>query len=241
MVLRIAVALTLLLPMSALAGPGGKIASAAFRTTWGRVLLVLLGLVLLPFIAYVVVKEWRAEKRTLADLRVLGSERPEFDWLTLRDRAVECFTRVHEAWRREDMQQASQWMTGWYWQNQQLAHLDRWEREGLVNVCSVHEVKRVRPLFLACRNEDGRGGGSRLVVAFTAQMEDYLVEREGHRVVEGKEGVTEVTNLWTFVLRDGRWLVNAIEPDSLSLVYARMGNQLEALLAPAAVAGRTAR
>lgn len=232
MLLRLLVFLTVLLPLPALAGPGGKIVSAAFRTPWGKVVLGLLALVLLPLIVYVGVKEWRAERRARADLKLLARTRPEFDWLALKDRAQECFHRVHHAWRRTAMQEASEWMTDWYWQNQQLAHLDRWEREGLVNRCTVKAVKRMRPLMVACRNEDGQGGGSRVVVAITAQMEDYLEARATGKVVEGKKGFTEVETVWTLVLNDGRWVVNNIEPDDMTLTYATLGNELEELLAP---------
>ncbi|MCP3139121.1 TIM44-like domain-containing protein [Pyxidicoccus xibeiensis] len=232
MLLRLLVFLTVLLPLPALAGPGGKIVSAAFRSPLGRVVLIALALILLPLLVYVAVKEWRAERRTRAALKTLGAIRPEFDWLTLNDRVVECFHRIHSAWRRAAMREASDWMTDWYWQNQQLVHLDRWEREGLVNRCTVNEVKRVRPLMVACRNEDGQGGGSRVVVAITAEMEDYLESCITGHIVEGKKGFTEATTVWTFVLHDGRWRVNNIEPDAMTLTYASVGNELEALLAP---------
>ncbi|MFP2928960.1 Tim44 domain-containing protein [Pyxidicoccus sp. 3LG] len=230
MLLRLLVFLTVMLPLPALAGPGGKIISAAFRSPIGKIALIALTLLFLPLILYVVVKEWRAERRTRAALKTLAGTRPEFDWLSLNDRVRECFHRVHTAWRRESMQEASDWMTDWYWQNQQLVHLDRWEQEGLVNRCTVNEVKRVRPLMVACRNEDGQGGGSRVVVAITAEMEDYLESRVTGHVVEGKKGFTEATTVWTFLLRDGRWRVNNIEPDNMTLVYAGAGNELEALL-----------
>ncbi|MCY1019271.1 TIM44-like domain-containing protein [Pyxidicoccus sp. MSG2] len=230
MLLRLLAILTVMFPLAALAGPGGQIVSAAFRSTFGRIVLITLTLLLLPLVLYVAVKEWLAERRTRTALKTLASTRAEFDWLTLNDRVLECFHRVHSAWKRESLKEASDWMTDWYWQNQQLVYLDRWEQEGLVNRCTVNEVKRVRPLTLACRNEDGEGGGSRLVVAITAEMEDYLESLITGHLVEGKKGFTEATTVWTFVLRDGRWLVNNIEQDHMMLTYARVGNELEALL-----------
>lgn len=139
--LRLLAALTVMLPLPALAGPGGQIVSAAFRSLLGQVVLGVLAVLLLPLVLYILVKEWLAERRAHADLKVLARLRPEFDWPTLNDRVLECFHRVHAAWRREDMQEAATWMTGWYWQNQQLVYLDRWEREGLANRCTVNEVK----------------------------------------------------------------------------------------------------
>ena len=29
---------------------------------------------------------------------------------------------------------ASQWMSDWYWQNQQFAHLNRWQQQNLTNI-----------------------------------------------------------------------------------------------------------
>jgi hypothetical protein len=114
-------------PDSALAAPGGKIVSGLFKTPWGRVLLAILVVVFSPLIAYVMIKEKIAEKRTLKTLKELARQDPLFDWLTLRDRVTDCYHRVHTAWWKEDMSEADQWMTSWYWQNQQLAFLNQWE------------------------------------------------------------------------------------------------------------------
>ena len=227
----VAVAAVLVLgPDPALAGPGGKIASGFAKTFLGKVVLTALAIVLLPLIVWVMVQEHRASKRALADLARLRGVDPAFDWLTVKDRVTDCFHRVHSAWRKEDMADASEWMTGWYWQNQQLAHLNRWAAQGLVNHCTVKSVGRIRPLFLACRNDGGGFSGSRLVVSIAAKMEDYLEERASGKVVEGKKGYDDTETVWTFVLERGLWRVAAIEDDSVTLMYARMTNELPALL-----------
>jgi len=217
-------------PDPALAGPGGKIASAFAKTFWGKVVLGVLTIVLLPLIIYVVVREHLAGRRALRDLARLRALDPAFDWLILKDRVTECFHRVHAAWRKEDMAQASDWMTEWYWQNQQLAHLNRWAEQGLVNRCTVKSVGRIRPLFLACRNTDGDFSGSRLVVSITARMEDYLEDRASGKVVEGKKGYQATETVWTFALHRGLWRVATIEDDSVSLMYARMVNEVPEML-----------
>jgi hypothetical protein len=228
-------AVVVLAPDLALAGPGGKIASAIAKTFWGRVAMVALAIVLLPLILYVVAREWVAERRAHRALRQLRSLQPAFDWLTLKDRVTECFHRVHAAWRREDMAQASAWMTDWYWQNQQLAHLDRWAEQGLVNRCTVKNVGRIRPLHVACRDLDGAMSGSRVVVGVTAKMEDYLEERETGKLVEGEKDYKDVETVWSFELLRGAWRVANIEEDSLTLAYAQLANELpEVLAAPAA-------
>jgi CBS domain containing-hemolysin-like protein len=114
----------------AFAGPGGKIASAIFQTFWGKVLLFILAILFFPLILYTLVREYLAERHTLKDLRQLAKVNKLFDWLTLRDRITDCFYRIHTAWRKEDMTEASDWMTDWYWKNQQLVYLDQWAKEG---------------------------------------------------------------------------------------------------------------
>jgi len=225
-VVAVVVAVVVLSPELALAGPGGKIASAIFKGFWGRVLLAALAIVLLPLILYVVGREWLAERRATRALRELRELHPAFDWLTLKDRISECFHRVHAAWRREDMAQASTWMTEWYWQNQQLAHLDRWAEQGLVNRCSIKSVGRIRPLHVAYRNPDSELSGSRVVVGVTAKLEDYLEERATGKLVEGEKGYKNVETVWTFELMRGAWRVANIEEDSLTLAYAQLVNEL---------------
>jgi hypothetical protein len=135
-------------PDLAWAAPGGKIVTGLFKTTWGKILLGILFVLFSPLIAYVVIKERIAEKKTLGHLRRLAAVDPNFDWMTVKDRVTDCYHRVHSAWREEDMGQASEWMTSWYWQNQQMAHLNQWERDGLVNHCRVKSITNVRPLFV---------------------------------------------------------------------------------------------
>jgi hypothetical protein len=207
----------------ALAAPGGKIVSGLFKTYWGKVLLGILVVVMSPLIAYTLVKEWMAENKTLAILQKLAASDPQFDWLCLQDRITDCFHRVHAAWRKEDMSEASEWMTNWYWQNQQLAYLNQWERDGLVNHCRVKFISQTRPLFLKYqRHENGTNDGSRLVVSITANMEDYLAERDTGKIVEGNKGYANTEHVWTFVLQHGQWVVANIEEGAMSLHYARL-------------------
>jgi hypothetical protein len=208
------------------AGPGGKIASAMFRTFWGKVVLAVMIIVFLPFILYVWLKESLAERRTLNDLSGLSSISSHFDWLSLRDRITDCFYQVHSAWHREDMSEASEWMTDWYWRNQQIVYLDCWAREGLINRCRVKEICDIRPLFLAYRNENGDHNGSRIAVAISASMEDYLARRDNGKIAEGKKGFTDVETVWTFILKDGKWLTANIEASDMSLSYAKLTNEL---------------
>lgn len=210
----------------ALAGPGGKIASAAFETFWGRIILALLVIVLLPLASYAFVREKLAERRTRRDLRYMAAHDPVFDWLNIQQRAKDCFFRVHAGWEREDLSDVAGWMTDWYWQNQQLAHLDRWKREGLVNICDVKKITAIKPVLFVHRNHGAEHAASMVVISITARMKDYLQDRTTGKVVEGSKRYKEVETVWTLTLEDGAWKVSDIEEHHMSLAYARLVGEL---------------
>lgn len=216
----------LVLVEPAYAGPGGKIASAVFDSFWGRVLLVVLTIVLAPWIAYVSLREYLAVKRTHKDLRFMAKRSPAFDWLRIMQRTKDCFLRVHRSWEDEDLSNCADWMTDWYWQNQQLVHLNRWKREGLVNICHVKKLTRMRPLLFVHRNFSGEHEESMLVIAIDAYMCDYLQERDRGRIVEGSKQYKEVETVWTLTLQHGAWKVSNIEDAAMSLAYARLAKGL---------------
>ncbi|MCH8207887.1 MAG: hypothetical protein IIA62_02340 [Nitrospinae bacterium] len=89
--------LILLTVEPALAGPGGKIATAVFDSFWGKVLLIILVIVFLPLILLTLAKEKVAERKALRDLRFMAKRSPYFDWLKVRTRVQDCFFRVHSA------------------------------------------------------------------------------------------------------------------------------------------------
>lgn len=214
----------LLQAQEAFAGPGGRILKELFDTPLGKIVGIVLGIVFLPLILYIKFREAIEVKKTHRDLRKLAAVNPAlFGWFNLKNRVTEVFGQVHSAWRKEDMSKASEWMTHWYWQNQQLMYLDRWEEQGLVNVCNVRKVLEIKPLHLSCSDatdfED-----TRVVVSIEANMEDYLMDRESGRVVEGKKGYKNGETIWTFVLQGGIWKAENIEEDTLSLAYAKLKN-----------------
>jgi hypothetical protein len=224
--LSLVIVFTLFIAEPALAGPGGKIARAAVETFWGRVILGLLTIIFLPLITYMLIKEKIAERRTRKDLRFMAQYSSMFDWLKIQERAKDCFYRVHSGWDKEDLSGVSNWMTDWYWQNQQLAHLDRWKKEGLVNICDVKKISHFKPLLFVHRNQGQEHEDSMVVISITAKMKDYLQERESGKVVEGSKGYKDVETIWSFTLENGAWKVSDIEEDSMSLAYAKMVSEL---------------
>ena len=209
----------------ALAGPGGKIASAVFESFVGRIALVALVILLAPLIVYFMIKERRAQSRAIKDLVFMAQHAPQFELVNIRQRATDCIQRVYAAWSKEQVGEASRWMTNWYWQNQQLVHIDRWEREGLVNVCNLKELKSLNPVLFVHRNDGAAHEGSIIVLSVAANMQDYLAQRGSGEVVEGSTNFMDVFTAWTLTLTGGQWLVSNIESGS-GLQYADMAKQL---------------
>lgn len=223
----IVVALSILVCVEpALAGPGGKIATAAFKTFWGRIILAALIILFMPLIILTILQERRAEKRARADLRFMANLNPQFDWLKIRERAKDCFFRVHSGWEKEDLSSVSEWMTDWYWQNQQMVHLDKWKKEGLVNICNVRMSTYFKPLLFIHRNSQFGHKDSIVVISVKAKMEDYLQNRETKKIVEGSKGFKWVRTIWTFTIENGKWKVSNIEEGAMSTEYAKLVKEL---------------
>ena len=221
-----AAAVVLLASDPALAAPGGKIARAAFESFWGRVLLAVLVIVFAPLIVLSLLKERRAARKASADLTYLARLSPAFRWIDLRERALACFHRVHAAWSREDVSEAGEFMTDWYWQNQQLVVLDRWAAEGLVNHCDVKSVSKVKAILVDPATDRPDFEGSKVVLAISANMRDYLARRDTDEIVEGNRKYKDVEFLWTFALEDGQWKVSHIDESAMLDEYLEMARAL---------------
>jgi hypothetical protein len=203
----------------AYAGPGGQIAKVLAKTFWGKMVLGLLAVILLPVGVYLYIKQQLAQRRACKDMKYMAQFDPNFEWLRARERILDCFYRVHTAWKEENVSDACEYMTDWYWQNQQLVCLDRWHREGLRNVCEVKKIHAIRPLLFIHRNDDIAHEGSMLVVSITANIKDYLVQRETDKVVEGDRKYKDHETIWSFTLVEGNWRVSNIEEAGCEFDY----------------------
>jgi hypothetical protein len=168
---------------------------------------------------YMYIKQKLAERRAYKDLKFMAPYDPNFEWLWAKQRILDCFYRVHSAWKEEDVSRAFEYLTDWYWQNQQLVRLDRWHREGLCNVCAVKKIRAIRPLLFIHRNDDNVHEGSLLVVSITANMQDYLVHRETDKLIEGNRKFNDHETIWTFTLAEGQWRVSNIEAAGCEFDY----------------------
>lgn len=195
----------------AIAGPGGKIASAAFKSFWGRVLLIVLVILFLPLIIYNRIKLRFAEKRARKDLRFVSSFDSRFEWTAVKERVIDCFNRVHDAWQKENVETLSEWMVDWYIQNQQMLFLDKWKKQGLKNSCEINRILSIRPILFIHRNDRVQHEGSKIVIAITANLKDLLVSRDTDEIIEGYPDFQNVRTVWSFTMTKGVWKVSNIE------------------------------
>ncbi len=205
------------------AGPGGTVVKAIFKTWWGKAILSLIVIIFLPLIIYTQIREFIGVRKTKKQLLVLSKINKDFSWLNLDKTCRNIFSRVYVAWNNEKMQEVSEYVSSWYWQNQQLVVLDQWKKENLRNICQVEKIKKVKPLYLEISNEENLNG-SRIAFSIEATIKDYLVNRETHKVVKGKNSYDDEEKIWILEYNEGKWVLDDIQDSSLTLAFAKMKN-----------------
>jgi len=214
------------------AGPGGTVVKAIFKTWWGKVLMSIIAIVLFPLTIYVYLREYFAIRKCKKELLQLGKTNKDFSWLTLDKNVRNIFTRVYIAWNNQDLKEASSYISHWYWQNQQLVHLDEWKKENLRNVCKVDGIKSVKPLYLEISEHENLEG-SRIAFLITANIMDYLKNNDTHKIVQGSNKFDDEEKIWIMEYTNGNWLLDDILDGQLSLAFAKTKNVIPSNLIPA--------
>lgn len=205
------------------AGPGGTVAKALFKTWWGKLIMSVLAIILLPLIFYIKTIEFIAVRKAKKQLAKLGIINKDFMWLNIQKNVSNVFSRVHIAWNKENMSEVSNYVNHWYWQNQQLVHLDRWKSENLKNVCKLERIKNIKPLYLEI-SDSKNFEGSKIAFSITANIEDYLINKQTRKIVEGKKGFDDETKIWIMEYNKGKWLLDDIRDNGFSLSFAKLKN-----------------
>lgn len=211
------------------AGPGGTVAKALFKTWWGKLILVALTIIFLPLILYVYIVEYFAIKKTKKQLKNLSTLNKDFSWLNLDKNTRNIFKRVHYAWDNEDLTEVSEYVNHWYWQNQQTVHLNKWEKDNLKNICKLESIKKIKPLYIEIGNNSSLEG-SKIALSISANIEDYLINRETKKVVEGKKGFDIIDKIWILEYTGEKWLLDDIQDEDLTLYFAKMENFIPSLI-----------
>lgn len=65
---------------------------------------------------------------------------------------------------------------------------------------------------------------SKIAVSITANIEDYLVNRDTRKVIKGDKGYIYETHIWIMEYDGENWLLDNIADEDYSLVYLKMKN-----------------
>jgi hypothetical protein len=205
------------------AGPGGAVAKVFFKTWWGKIILLLLTIILLPFIIYIRLIEYRKVRKNKQLLAKIGMKHKEFNWALLNKEFNNIIRRVYNAWSNEDLSEVKEYVNYWYWQNQQAVFLDQWKKENLQNISKLKSISKINPLYIELTDEPNLEG-SRIAISVDVVAEDYLVERDTNKVVQGKKGYEDLEYVWFLEYTEGKWLLDDIQEGTLSLQVAKMPN-----------------
>lgn len=214
----------------AFAGPGGFIAKGLFKSFWGKILLGILTIVLLPFILYVYFTEKIAVMKNKKILLKLSATHKNFNWIDLEKEFSHIVRRVYIAWAKEDMAEVKEYVNNWYWRNQQIVNLDYWKSQNLKNVSRLRTLEKVNPLYLEFSSEENLNG-TRIAIRIDVEAEDYLLDIETNKIIEGKKGYQDLDYVWFFKYEDGKWLLDDIRQGASSLGFAKLANVIPANVA----------
>ena len=195
---------------------------AVFVSWWGKSITGGLLALLLVYISQFMLREYLAERRARRDLCYMASYSPFFEWWYIEERAKNCVHRIHAAWSKEDAFESCEWMTDWFWQNQQLAHLESWKEDGLVNICNIKDIYKIKPLLFMHHNRGGAHEGSMLVLSITARMQSYIEKDSTGEVVKGSKRFRIVKTIWTLTMVDNSWVVSYIEKANALPAYTKL-------------------
>lgn len=195
-------------------------------SVWIKIFVALVALLALPFIMLGLIKELRAEKRTLSDLGFMTRYNHRFSWSQIKERVADCVNEVHQAQVDSEMPVVSDCMTDWYWRNQQNVFLEKWRNQGLLNVRHIKQLARIKPLLFVHRNNGSLQEGSIIVLSVRANMQDYFIDRHSGQLIQGHKNYQMVEKLWSFMYTSGQWKISNIEDYSHRSHYTKLGSYL---------------
>ena len=73
-------------------------------------------------------------------------------------------------------------------------------------------------------SEEENYEGSKIAFSITANIEDYLVNRDTREVVYGKKGYNDEEKIWIMEYTEGKWLLDDIREGEFSLAFAKLPN-----------------
>ena len=226
LVLIISLLCVMIFPEFSIAGPGGFVKAAA-RTFWGKVVIFALIIFFAPLVIWYLLSRTISIRRTKKHLKQLSKIDSNFDWMQIKERVTEVFYWVHSAWDQKNMELAKDYVEDWYIRNQQMI-IDKWEREGIMNIVSHVKIKSINPLYVSYNpNEPSK---NRIVLEIDAEMRDYLVDIASSKVVKGDKTLGDMSTVWSFIFKNNKWTLSMIEESDTVMDYLSETNDVPILV-----------
>lgn len=219
------------------ASPGTLLSSAATPAPIGH-WLVVLGVLLVPLLLYVRVRERLGILKTRLDLVTLAEGRPEFGWARVEADATLAIRAIYAAWNAGGLEEMARYMSPAFLESQR-ALLERWRAEGKRCVSELMKVRSLNPLWVHTKDSEHNARLSLLVRV--AQL-DYLEDMSSGRVLRGsRQPDRGFESVWHFELIDGTWRVYAIDGASRAFAFATLSNGVSIVSTSAATAALVRR
>lgn len=206
---------------SLLADTGLENVTDFLETPLGKLVVFLFCCVFIPVFSYLLVKRFVAAKRVFKILDSLARHNKFFVWRNIRENITATFLTVHKAWSAQDLTPVNDMLTAKFLADPAHKFDNDWAEKGFANFCKVEFITMIKPLYFSLYTRDNCNG-TRLVAMIGAVVRDYLYEVESGAIVEGDPNFKSIDNIWTFVLQDGKWLVENIEESLFELEYANL-------------------
>lgn len=215
--------LSIFAPMEALAGPGGEIVKATFRTGAGRMILLILAIILAPLVLWFSLK-WRREvNKTRKDLTSLSRVYPWFEWSLIEQRVRSTAAAIYGEWSSGRLERTAQYLTPEYLQAQ-YDIFEMWEEEGRRNLVEVKRFGKIVPLLVLAQDWNRP---ATLYVSIDLTVKDYLVDKMTGKAIKGSNKNFERTHqVFSMVYIDGEWLLHSIEVRDEAFEFASTKNEI---------------
>ena len=215
--------LSIFAPLEALAGPGGEIIEAAFKTRMGKIIMVILSIILAPLLIWYYLKMHRGVKQTREDLASLARIYPWFEWSLIEQRVRATAAAIYGEWSSGKFERTAQYLTPEYLQAQRDI-IQMWEDEGRRNVTEVKDFGKIVPLLVLAQDWNRP---ATLYVRIKVTVKDFLVDKKTGNTIKGSNvNFQQVDQIFVMVHLDGQWLLHSIEKGHDDLDFATTPNEI---------------
>lgn len=130
-----------------------------------------------------------------------------WDEKNMKDFAREIFLKMQKVWMERDLKKADRQVSSAFMQKN-LPIINHYKKKGLINIISHVNIKKITITDVHDNADDSKDSFAALI---KAEMMDYLAYEDNHtRIVEGKDEIEVVSDLYIFTRKANRWILDEI-------------------------------